>query len=99
MANVPFIMLPPRDGSRAGLLLADSQQLSASPEHQLLGGAHSGRFSHPAEEARSLMYATTCSFCQHIISALSTNYVLRKNKEEAAEYGQKDEGGQKNCQE
>lgn len=42
MANVPFIMLPPRDGSRAGLLLADSQQLSASPEHPLLGGAYSG---------------------------------------------------------
>lgn len=85
MANVPFIMLPPRDGSRAGLLLADSQQLSASPEHQLLGGAHSGRFSHPAEEARSLMYATTCSFCQHIISAQGTP--LRSGKQRSTELG------------
>lgn len=83
MANVPFLMLPPRDGSRAGLLLADSQQLSASPEHQLLGGAHSGRFSHPAEEARSLMYATTCSFCQHLTSAQGTPF--RSGKQRAIE--------------
>lgn len=60
-------MLPPRDGVE----LAYCWLIPSSSVPPLSTSYWEGpiQVDYPAEEARSLMYATTCSFCQHVTSA------------------------------